>query len=267
MKLRNIILIGAILAFTIFYFSQHYGPGQTEATVNLTSSPASGDEIKIANWNLQIFGDDKAANDTLMDIYVNKIKGYDIIFVQEIRDLDSSAFDNLCLRFNDYSCRVSSRAGRSSSKEQYGLLFKKNLELVNFIDYNLDSDSDKKWERPPVEAEFLINGTKYNIYNIHIKPSDAHSELKELDLMIGKPSEKVIILGDLNADCDYYTREDHLEFPADTWTWNIRDSEDTTVAATDCAYDRIITNFAVDGYGIDTNVTRDVSDIIWFMFK
>jgi len=41
--------------------------------------------IKIANWNLQVFGQTKANNLGLMQIYSEIIEDYDIIFVQEIK--------------------------------------------------------------------------------------------------------------------------------------------------------------------------------------
>ena len=95
-----------------------------------------GETIKIANWNLQIFGDAKASNLQLMSFYAFVIDDYDIVFIQEIRDEDGSAFYDLCTMLDFYKCKISSRAGRSTSKEQYGIFYKESIEVPIFFDFN-----------------------------------------------------------------------------------------------------------------------------------
>jgi hypothetical protein len=96
------------------------------------------------------------------------------------------------------------------------------------------------------------------------------SELKTLESVVNSSGD-VMILGDLNADCSYYSPAKSPEF--DSWFWAIKDNEDTTVASTDCAYDRIILNMQAKDqfidYGIDKNVTADVSDhyLVWAEMK
>lgn len=211
--------------------------------------------LKIANWNLQIFGDSKV---DLIPTYAEKIKAYDIIFIQEIRDIDGSSFNLLCNSLPEYNCQVSSRAGRTSSKEQYGIIYKKGISLT-IIDYN--PDSQDRWERPPI----VVNLSSYmlTLVNIHIKPDDVQKELEYLEEIVGE--NNTIILGDLNADCDYYNPLLGTEF--DSWNWIISDIADTTVGATNCAYDRIIVskNINIKNYGIYTNVTAEESDhyLVW----
>ena len=157
--------------------------------------------IKIANWNLNVFGESKAGNNELMALYKEKISNYDIIFVQEIRDISGLAFLELCSSLENYSCINSSRAGRTNYKEQYGVIFRDYINLVSFKDYN--PDSLDRWERPPVRLEFKINDSGFIIYNIHVKPDDVAKELDYLEDVVND-SGNVIILGDLNADCSYY---------------------------------------------------------------
>ena len=225
----------------------------------------SGDTVRIANWNLQIFGQTKAANSDLMEFYVDKIDDYDIIFVQEIRDSSETAFPELCSMLLNYSCLSSSRAGRSSSKEQYGVIYKNGINVTSVYDFN--PDSEDRWERPPIKVVFEINDYLLTAYNIHTKPGAVENELNNLQGVI-TDSGNVIILGDLNADCSYYNNDRETEF--DNWNWVVIDSEDTTVAATDCAYDRIILNSDAYqeyvSYGIDTSgINDDVSDhyLVW----
>lgn len=213
---------------------------------------------KIANWNLQIFGEKKSNNESLMQKYSSVIDDYDIIFIQEIRDKNQTSFKKLCNLLNEYSCEISSRAGRTSSKEQYGIIYKKDIKL-NLKDYN--PDEEDRWERPPIEATFTINNYNITVYNIHTKPDNVKEELKNLEGIV-KDEGNVIILGDLNADCTYYSNEKETEF--DNWIWVIKDEEDTTVSSTDCAYDRIILN--QDAYqeyvthGIFKDIDKSMSD-------
>ena len=124
------------------------------------------------------------------------------------------------------------------------------------------------WERPPVELDL----PQYNIsiYNIHAKPDDVKNELKNLENTINSNANdysNTIILGDLNADCSYYTNDNKIF--AD-YIWVISDNEDTTVSSTDCAYDRIImSNNLGEKYissGVFRNsITPEVSDhyLVW----
>jgi len=229
----------------------------------------NSETIKIANWNLQVFGQAKAGNLNLMNFYADKIDDYDIVFVQEIRDASGTAFPKLCALLENYTCVASSRAGRTSSKEQYGVIYKNGIELVELEDFNLDELD--RWERPPIKIDFLVGNYSLRIYNIHAKPDDVQRELDYLESVVANQGN-VIVLGDLNADCSYYDNEKETEF--DFWNWVISDDADTTSSATDCAYDRIILNH--DAYEEFKNsgmkkqgITKEVSDhyLVWVEVK
>lgn len=221
--------------------------------------------ITIANWNLQIFGDSKKP---LIPNYAQKISEYDIIFIQEIRDIDGDSFELLCSQLPDYDCVLTQRAGRTQSKEQYGLIYKKYLQIGSFNDYT--PDLQDRWERPPVFVTFTLENYNLTLVNIHVKPSDVKNELKHLE-RLDYENEHTIILGDLNADCNYYNPEIEPEF--DSWIWLITDEMDTTVTSTNCAYDRIIASPSMAPYlvnpGVNTNVTLKESDhyIVWIKIK
>lgn len=273
--LTLIILICAILF--IFFYGEELGINlQTNNIGNNNNNDNSNSNnsiidnsnmttIKVANWNLQIFGVSKAEDENLMNFYADTIDEYDIIFIQEIRDKSQESFPKLCAKLPQYNCEVSSRAGRSSSKEQTGIIYKKGIEIVEFIDYN--PDEQDRWERPPIEVTFKIGKYTFTAYNIHTKPEDVQMELHHLESIVENDGN-VMIIGDLNAECSYYNNDKEIEF--DSWTWIIDDSIDTTVSKTDCAYDRIIVNNdlndEISGYGIFTeNINKSVSDhyLIW----
>ncbi|HIJ09448.1 MAG TPA: hypothetical protein HA368_01790 [Nanoarchaeota archaeon] len=225
--------------------------------------------IKIANWNLNVFGESKAGNNDLMTLYKEKISNYDIIFIQEIRDISGLAFYELCSSLENYSCVNSSRAGRTNYKEQYGVIFRDDINLVSFKDYN--PDSLNRWERPPVRLDFKINDSEFIVYNIHVKPDDVSKELGDLEDIV-EDSGNVIILGDFNADCSYYNEKNKNVF--NSMSWVIKDYQDTAVSKSRCAYDRIVLNDNSYKFykksGVDyTQITENVSDhyIVWVEMK
>ena len=114
------------------------------------------------------------------------------------------------------------------------------------------------------------SGTTFTLLGIHIDPDLVKEELSELELIANNLPGKVIVLGDLNADCAYYNPSEEPEF--DDWTWLITDTADTTASNSDCAYDRIIVKredvFQTWGRGIDTDTTIEESDhyLVWAKF-
>jgi len=268
------LIIGIIILLAIAFFSSEditfvekvlpESPNITfsDEPININVTGA----ISIANWNLQIFGPTKASDPILMNKYVNILNDYDIIFVQEIRDATGEAWNDLCDLMPAYSCDISSRAGRSTSKEQYGIMYKKSINLTTITDYN--PDPYDRWERPPIMARFNYEGYEFDVYNIHVKPDDAASEIFDLYYFISGAGN-TIVMGDLNADCDYYNNDIWVEF--DDWHWLIKDYDDTTVSdSTNCAYDRIIISDGIQkelySFGIQSEgITSEMSDhyIVW----
>lgn len=215
--------------------------------------------IKVANWNIQAFGIKKVDDPILLSEYRSVLTNYDIIFIQEVRDNSDTAFRKLCEKLTDYDHKISSRAGRTLSKEQYGVVYKKNIQVINFIDFN--PDTCDRWERPPIEVDFKINDYTLRVYNVHTKPQKVSEEIRNLEQITTNTGNKVII-GDLNASGNYYNRNKEKQFL--DWNWIIKDNDDTTVAKSQNAYDRILMNKDAAkefvSYGINTNVSRSTSD-------
>lgn len=229
------------------------------------SNPVQIRSATVANWNLQIFGTKKAANATLMDAYARILDQYDVVFVQEIRDNSGGAFRSLCARIPTHQCENSSRAGRTNSKEQVGIIYRKGIQLVELKDFN--PDEKDRWERPPIEAVFDIEGYRLKAYNAHLDPDSVVAELAALEQVVNSGGN-VAVLGDFNADCRYYPQANRTQFR--NWTWVIPDGEDTTVHATNCTYDRILLNAdaakELAGYGVyRTGINATLSDhyLIW----
>ena len=271
----GIIVFIILGGFLFWYVDSIPTDNDTHFPDSNTNLPTEGltNDLLIASWNLQIFGQSKASDPVLMNKYASEISKYDVVFVQEIRDISETSFTKLCDLLPGYSCLTSSRAGRSSSKEQYGIIYKKGVIVLEWSDYNTES-YQTYFERPPVKAVIQIIGKldgvdvvkNLTVWVNHLKPEDVSNEMTVLEQIVYRdstPNEPLIILGDLNADCTYYNNANERQF--DSLFWIIGDDEDTTVAATDCAYDRIITNFGVGEYGINKEISKDMSDhyLVW----
>jgi len=230
-------------------------PQENTPETTTTATAQSAKTIKIASWNLQRFGKEKAENRSLMDYYAGVLKNYDIAILQELTDSSGESFQKLCGMMKGYFCAISDRLGNTSYKEQYGLIYR-NAELLD------TSKGSGGYVRAPYTYHFRSGSWSFYLTTIHTDPDNVKAELSNLDREIGSDqSSDRIIMGDLNADCSYYKTP-----PADfaSWVWIIPDEEDTTVKATDCAYDRIIINRQAEnnflGYGIMRNVSAAESD-------
>lgn len=211
--------------------------------------------FSIASWNLKIFGPTKASNETLLNYYADKLDEYDIFIVQEIRDISGSAIQQLASKLPEYEYVISERAGQTSSKEQYAVFYNNRATLLDTYDYTSEYQSDM--QRPPFMTKFSIDDWTFSLFTIHTDPDDVTNELTHFENIVGNPTSDTIILGDLNADGDYYDEDNIIHFT--NWKWIITNDIDTTVAASDNTYDRIIINNATVNNFIRADVMDDVT--------
>ena len=243
------------------------------------------DTIKIANFNIQIFGITKADKPGVMDILARTITEFDIVAIQEIRDASGTAIVDLENEVDalgeDYTTIVGPRLGRTSSKEQYAYMFRTNL--IEYIDaYTFDDSASDDFHREPLIAQFQATNGNFDfvLVTLHTDPDEATEEINALLSVVTDAknyfAEKdVIILGDLNADCSYFDEDDYDNpMRADGYTWLIDNDMDTNLAASSCTYDRIIilddslSDFTGDAdvyrfddiYNLAEDDAKDVSD-------
>jgi len=241
--------------------------GHQNATVNFTVTTtldSTSSDLRIASWNLQIYGDSKASNDQLVEFYASKIRQYDVFFVQEIRDADGSAIQVLANKLPDYDLIVSERLGTTSSKEQYGVFYRKNMFNRVIKLSEAETTLTNLFERPPMETIFQKDNLTLFFWTEHTKPEAAQNEIKQLYNVSSRL--RTVITGDLNADCSYSSNVDAI---FSGFQSAIKDNIDTTVSPnTDCAYDRIyvsndlkLISSGVDSVGINTSVSDHY--IVW----
>ncbi|XP_027738615.1 deoxyribonuclease-1-like [Empidonax traillii] len=215
--------------------------------------------LKVGAFNIKAFGDAKMSNKTVANIIVSILSEYDIILVQEVRDADLSAVDELMDQLNSaseqpYSFLVSIPLGRTSYKEQYLFIYRSDMVSVvesYYYDDGCESCGTDTFSREPFIVKFSSPTTQlqeFVLVPLHSEPSNAAQEIDALydvytDVIDKWGTNDILFLGDFNADCAYVTSS---QWPSirlrslRACEWLIPDSADTTVADTDCAYDRIV---------------------------
>jgi len=213
--------------------------------------------LRVASFNGEVFGDAKISN-VGVDYYVDLISDYDLFFLLEIRDADNSSFEELCSELDGYDCYLSGRSGRTISKEAVGVFARSDLGVLKLEEYN---DSEDYFERVPVHI--VVDGVMY--WAVHLSLDDVYRELEALEVLVSSEefvvSSGTVVLGDMNADCDYYSSG--VDF--DSWDWVIGDDADTASGFKNCAYDRVITkNVEVLDSGVrEIDVRVSDHNLVW----
>lgn len=250
--------------------------------------------IKVAAFNLQIFGTTKASKPEVMGFLLKIIRNYDVIAVQEIRDSSQTALPSLINAVNSmgtpqYDYVVSERLGRTTSKEQYAYIF--NTQTIQKIGTPyVYPDTNDIFQREPYVSEFKAKNGNFDfvLLVIHTDPDTATQEINALPKVIEDSKSRYqgegdfIVIGDLNADCSYFDENSQSPLRSNDYYWLINNSVDTTTKSTDCTYDRIIittsarNDFTGDSgvfkfdsaYNLNYNSTMAVSDHypVWASF-
>ncbi len=205
--------------------------------------------LRLAAFNIQIFGKAKLEKDEVMDVLVGIAQEFDVMLVQEVRDATETAADRFLERINEvseltYAMYESERLGRTRSKEQYVIYYIPSR--VQLIDAYILEDPSDAFEREPLVATFRSGNFDFTVVGCHIDPDVAEDELNALaaavpTILAANPSEQdIILLGDFNADGRYLDESDLTTiFPAATYEIVITDDMVTTTRTSN-TYDRII---------------------------
>ena len=253
--LPYIIFVASALFMLLGWYATRPRPDGGDQD-GVTEEPTT---IKVAAFNVQVFGRTKREKADVMAILVNITRQFDLVLIQEIRDSSETTAPLFLEMINeaegpDYAYVRSPRLGRTSSKEAYAYFY--NTETVNHTEGSdrVYDDADDVFEREPYIASFSSGGFDFTLVGIHTKPDDADNEIGNLTVVVasvlaGDPDEAdVIVLGDLNADGSYFD-EGGTSNPlqASEYNWAIADDMDT-MTKTDWTYDRIILLEATHGH-------------------
>ncbi|XP_058142602.1 deoxyribonuclease-1-like 2 [Dasypus novemcinctus] len=210
--------------------------------------------LRIGAFNIQCFGDSKVSDAACGGVIAQILAGYDIALVQEVRDPDLSAVAALLEQINsvsphEYSFVSSEPLGRDLYKEMYLFIYRK--DAVSVVDTYQYADAEDAFSREPFVVKFSASGSAAQqlvLVPLHAAPHDAVAEIDALydvylDVIDKWGTDDILFLGDFNADCSYVRAQDWPGIrlrSSELFRWLIPDGADTTVGASDCAYDRIV---------------------------
>jgi exonuclease III len=194
--------------------AQYANYGQAPAA----APPMNGaPSIRIASFNIQVFGDKKATSAEVMWTLAAIVQQFQVIAIQEIRTQDDYFIDNFLRTYVNVNGRaydkiVGPRLGRSSSTEQYAFLYDTAAIQVNHSSIYTVNDPDDMLHREPLVAMFRTRGAPpeqaftFILVNMHTDPEETDTELDALALVyqaVRRASggeDDIILLGDLNVD-------------------------------------------------------------------
>lgn len=218
--------------------------------------------IKVATWNIQIFGQSKLKDTNAMSIIAKVCKSFDIVAIQEIRSIDQNVIPTLLDSLgSDWSYVISTRLGRTSSKEQYAFIYNNKVKLIDTFQ---TLDLLDQVHREPFGATFEINKTQYTFLNCHSDPDEEETESYYLDTLL-RMYDNSILLGDLNRHPDDFDNDYFFE----DYNYSLEVNEFTNFVNTQC-YDNFIFTKPLyykgtvysyqDTFNLTDEITKDVSD-------
>lgn len=235
--------------------------GLSDAGMLPDSGAPGATQLRIATWNLEIFGPTKAGRPDTVNQMATIIRRYDFVALQELKDINEQAPYVLLGAINamdgpSYAMVLSVRTGlqaddTSSTDEQYAFLFRTDVltQLAPAATVFPD-DAFDHFQREPHAARFatLDGAFDFTALNFHASPNLALDELEALHETIEWArgfygDDDIVLLGDLNAACAYASTAelDMLQLRTGPYHWVVPDDADTNVAAgSACAYDRIV---------------------------
>lgn len=251
--------------------------------------------ITIATFNIQIFGKTKASRPAIMSQLVAIIRKYDVVAVQEVKDVSGEAPRLLLDAVNDggdrtYAMLLSPRTGLQAddrtSQEQYAVLYDTALVEALPGDRLFDDEGHDLFQREPYLTHLKTRTGDFSfvLIGIHTRPESAVAEIGALHDVVEwaratyPDEDDFIALGDYNAGCDYASPEqlDQLDLRGPGYFWIVPDDSDSNVSPnTACAYDRIVTTVGTKAaftgeWGVDRAFTdKAVSDHwpVWAEFR
>jgi len=212
-----------------------------------TNSNSTSETIKIASWNIRDFGKSKATDPFRMRKMASIINGFDIIAIQEISNIREQADPGCPRNENDCpghgNCNLIRNALElylnTEQSANYRFIFSPQIkderylfiydpDTVTLIEASLVVDpgdsqpicasspaNTGRMVRQPFKGRFRAGSFDFVLLTAHTRPSDNVNELEGLEDFYkdtesrGEPD--IIILGDLNADCEYLGPSDNVD--------------------------------------------------------
>jgi deoxyribonuclease-1-like protein len=196
---------------------------ETSSTASFpVTAPANTahDSIRIASFNIQVFGRSKIQKPAVMETISHIVRQFDVIAIQEVRCIDDDILPQFIEMLNaagrHYDFVIGPRLGRSDSKEQYAFVFDQQTIEVDRNQLYTIYDPKDVLHREPFVAWFRARAAPsdqaftFSLINIHTDPHEVEEEVNALDEVFaavrndGRQEDDAILLGDFNADDKHF---------------------------------------------------------------
>lgn len=229
-------------------------------------------EVRVLTWNIQNLGSCKMLGEkcssnkseemyTLIQVEFSRIlKGYDLISIQEVSTSASVSKDDINAFVNSlqsgYKWKVSKNVGDTSGNSERFLVLYNPVKLTFESEAYIEQDCIS---RSPYIIKFKETPIYFVTTHIKAKKRAIVPELSCIESGLIDVYPKWVVLGDMNADCNYFPkyRGQVSRTVFKEAKWYVNRGMDTTVAKTNCAYDRIISDKTTVGRNV--NIIRPIS--------
>ena len=216
----------------------------TTQAAGIHGSPAAtGSAIRIASFNIQVFGNTKASNPPVIRTLAEIVRQFDLVAIQEIRSKNDYLIPNFVKLINQpgrrgqpgkhYDHVIGPRLGYTSSKEQYAFIFDAERVEIDPQSVYTVGDPDGLMHREPLVATFRTRGVDplhaftFTLVNVHTDPDQVSAELDALADVYravrqsSQGEDDIILLGDFNADDRHLERLGKIPgiYPLVVGTW------------------------------------------------
>ena len=228
-KLLSLIVLAALAGGGWKFFERYQISGLERIVLRPRGAPQAQDDgyaappverqtgvIRIASFNIQVFGTSKLNNPRVMNILAEVARRFDVVAIQEVRAKTPDVVPKFVELINStgrhYDYVIGPRLGRTDSKEQYAFVFDSaSIEVDRAALYTVSDPADLL-HREPFVGWFRVRGPPadqaftFSLVNIHTDPDETDKELNALDDVFrgvrndGRGEDDVILLGDLNVD-------------------------------------------------------------------
>jgi endonuclease/exonuclease/phosphatase family metal-dependent hydrolase len=225
-RLLITLVVLALLSVLFFHHFQIEGieqlqlrrRGSTMMQAEASLPETTPDSIRIATFNLQVFGRTKSNNDQAMQALARIGRQFHVIALQEICGPGQDAVARLVEKMNEdggqYDFLLSKPLGHASFKQQYGFIFDRRTIDVDRPRCCSIEDPDSLFEHPPfvgyfqVQPKLASNPIRFTLVNVQINPENRHAELELMDEIYeliwnrGRGEDDVIMLGDFQTNSE-----------------------------------------------------------------
>jgi deoxyribonuclease-1-like protein len=223
--------------------SQEAPIGSSPAATNQAASPANGPTIRIASFNIDDFGKNKASNLAIKQTLAAIVRCFDIIAIQEIRTDDDYLIPTFLQHINrptqsgqpgrHFRHVISRRLGDTKAKEQFAYLFDADRIAIDMQSLYTIDDPDGLLDLEPLVATFGTRGVDPNaaftftLVTVHTNLArvpdelDALAEVYRVVRRSSQCEDDIILLGNFNTDDRHLNRLGKIPgiFPLITGVW------------------------------------------------